>query len=349
MLKALYTLINFFFKDRKIARIWGVDVMLYGAVPPLLFILVMKIFTAMIPETAKDGDFIGFLVTFIVSISVIAVYAFLFFAALTAHELAHIRVGAKYGIKAKKIFLTPLGGLAFISNSKEATNPQAELNMALAGPACSAALAGITAVLSLVPFLNSNLLSFFCTLNLALAVFNLIPAYPMDGGRILRAILATRSDPYQSTVTVLRIGIFLFLCVFSPIGILTDYKSLLFIGLFFGIVCTLDLITIKRALRDHFIIDTRKWEDILKESYSADQIKLVLSELESFPKIPFLVICEALSELTHNEVRYDYRSCRECTSEDPLCYRYADSMKMLKEKETLELDKKVYSSCTPDE
>ena len=124
-------------------------------------------------------------------------------------------------MKVRNITLMPLGGLAQMEEIPE--NPGQELRIALAGPlvnfAIAALLIGIGAVLSLqaivsVPELFASLgsaswqgqLAYLTMANLALGLFNLIPAFPMDGGRILRALLAMKLDYGKATAIAARIG-----------------------------------------------------------------------------------------------------------------------------------------------
>ena len=124
------------------------------------------------------------------------VISLLFFGSIVLHELAHALVAKGYGMRVRTITLFALGGVAQIE--KEAATPAAEFWMGFAGPIMSAAvgvLCGLLVTLwdagtpasSLSP-LVAILLS-LSSLNFMLAVFNLIPGFPLDGGRILRAIL----------------------------------------------------------------------------------------------------------------------------------------------------------------
>jgi Zn-dependent protease len=115
----------------------------------------------------------------------------LVFASVLAHELAHSLVAMKQGEKVRSITLFILGGVAQIT--EEPKKPQKEFFMALVGPMSSFALALLFFVLSLLlegvsgPLTASA--SYLAVINLALGVFNLLPGFPMDGGRVLRSIL----------------------------------------------------------------------------------------------------------------------------------------------------------------
>lgn len=115
----------------------------------------------------------------------------LFFASVLFHELAHSLVAIKQGEKVRSISLFLLGGVAQIT--KEPEKPMREFFMALVGPVSSLALALVFFVLSLIfkavskPIAAST--SYLALINAMLAVFNLLPGFPMDGGRVLRSII----------------------------------------------------------------------------------------------------------------------------------------------------------------
>ncbi|WP_283135375.1 site-2 protease family protein [Rhizohabitans arisaemae] len=116
--------------------------------------------------------------------------ATVFFASLLAHELAHALVARGRGIKVKSVTLWMLGGVTELDG--EAPTPRAELEISAAGPLTSLAIA-VVAFGALVPLSGPRLLlvalGWFALINAVLGVFNLLPAAPMDGGRILHAVL----------------------------------------------------------------------------------------------------------------------------------------------------------------
>ncbi|MBK9032566.1 MAG: site-2 protease family protein [Myxococcales bacterium] len=126
------------------------------------------------------------------------------FASVLLHELGHAVVARRRGVAIGGIELSFLGGAAQMSQlPRSATD---EIAIALAGPAVSLALAGLG--LGLGALTGSGALATFGWINLVLAVFNLIPALPMDGGRVLRALLSFRADYVRATdqaVTVARV------------------------------------------------------------------------------------------------------------------------------------------------
>jgi len=133
----------------------------------------------------------------------------LFFASVVAHELAHSLVGRANGIPVTSITLFIFGGLAMMT--REAAHPKAELKMAAAGPICSAVIGGICFLIWSfspgMPPLVAQMVLWLMVMNFALAVFNLIPGFPLDGGRIFRAAIWRRSGDFRrSTRIATRVG-----------------------------------------------------------------------------------------------------------------------------------------------
>jgi Zn-dependent protease/predicted transcriptional regulator len=133
----------------------------------------------------------------------------LFFASVVAHELAHSLVGRANDIPVTSITLFIFGGLAMMT--REAAHPKAELKMAAAGPICSAVIGGICFLIWSfspgMPPLVAQMILWLMVMNFALAVFNLIPGFPLDGGRIFRAAIWRRSGDFRrSTRIATRVG-----------------------------------------------------------------------------------------------------------------------------------------------
>lgn len=127
----------------------------------------------------------------------------IFFASVLAHELAHSLVGRREGIPAKSITLFFFGGIAHIE--KEASRPTSELRMAAAGPLCSIALAGIFYGIALLSSGNEYVAAstgWLAFINGILAIFNMIPGFPLDGGRVLRSIIWLITGNYMRATRV---------------------------------------------------------------------------------------------------------------------------------------------------
>lgn len=131
----------------------------------------------------------------------------LLFASIVAHELAHALAARRYGIATNEILLMPLGGVAKIAG--EPKNGGQEVVIALAGPLMSLALAGIAALgaslAAPIPLLHGPLVA-LAKANAMLGLFNLLPAFPMDGGRVLRGLLRKRSGMLQATRTAVKVA-----------------------------------------------------------------------------------------------------------------------------------------------
>jgi Zn-dependent protease len=141
------------------------------------------------------------------------VFIVLLFACVVLHEFGHIAAARRYGIGTPEVTLLPIGGVA--SLQRLPSDPSQELVVALAGPAVNLVI-GLLLIAAIGPAHladlmqidnpNLSLVSRLAVANIFLAVFNLIPAFPMDGGRVLHALVAMRVGGPRATEIAARIG-----------------------------------------------------------------------------------------------------------------------------------------------
>ncbi len=179
----------------KIGSAWGIPIELH-----FTFILLIL---AVLALSVFSQEFYTFF---------IVLFLFIF---VVFHELAHSVVARRYGIKVRKIVLYPIGGVSEIEEIPD--NPSQEWRMAVAGPLTSLVLGISLLVVSLIltPQLLPAVITFQVTgnflfdlaiLNVLLGIFNLIPAFPMDGGRVFRALLAERMKYSDATRYAVNLG-----------------------------------------------------------------------------------------------------------------------------------------------
>jgi len=225
----------------KIARVAGIDVKIHATF--LLLIIWIGVSYYMVEGTlaaAVNG----------------IIYLLALFLCVVLHEFGHALVARRYGIKTPDITLLPIGGVARLERMPE--KPNEELRVALAGPSVNLVIAALLAValyvsgdlqsLNMFNMTGGSLLQRMLPVNLFLALFNLIPAFPMDGGRVARAMLASRMEYTQATQVAATLGqVIAFF--FGLIGLFSN-PFLVFIALFIymGASQEASMVQVKSAL-----------------------------------------------------------------------------------------------------
>jgi len=182
-----------------VGKIVGIDLKIH---PTFVFLLIWVGFYALF----SGGT--------IATMSMEILFILALFLSVVLHELGHALAARGFGIKTQDITLLPIGGVARLEKMPE--DPKEELVVSLAGPSVNVVIAGLlfgvllltgTFALPLeISVLMDNFWVRLLSVNLSLMIFNLIPAFPMDGGRVLRALLALRMDYVKATGIAANIG-----------------------------------------------------------------------------------------------------------------------------------------------
>ncbi len=168
-----------------------------------------------------------------------AIYVLALFASVLLHEFGHTFVASRYGIRTLEIVMFPIGG---VSRPERAPKPREELWVALAGPLVNLLLAiallgwvalqqGFVTLAQLREPTDANLAQRIAVGNLLLFAFNLLPAYPMDGGRILRSLISLRRPEEEATRIAAGAGQSLAILM-GLLGLLYGNFLLVFVALF---------------------------------------------------------------------------------------------------------------------
>ena len=183
-----------------VGRLFGVQVLVHATFPLLLIYVALE-------SLAASHD--------IHRATQMVVLTLLMFGCVLAHEFGHVLTARRFGCQTRNVTILPIGGVANLESLPE--KPWQELLMAAAGPLVNAAI-----VLALLPIVGlkvllsstandpdallDNLPLMLMAANVFMAVFNLLPAFPMDGGRMLRALLAMRISYVRATQIAARVG-----------------------------------------------------------------------------------------------------------------------------------------------
>ncbi|MBI5031391.1 MAG: site-2 protease family protein [Chloroflexi bacterium] len=207
----------------KIGRVAGIDLYMHAT---FLLLIAFVGFSHWLEEQTIAAVLSG--IAFILAL----------FVCVVLHEYGHALTARRFGITTRDITLLPIGGVARLERMPE--DPKQELFVALAGPAVNVVIAallfGILVMTNTIEAIDGltvtrgSFIERLMIVNVSLVVFNLIPAFPMDGGRVLRALLAMRLDYTQATQWAATLGQGIAL-IFGFIGFFTN-PFLVFIALF---------------------------------------------------------------------------------------------------------------------
>ena len=194
-------------------------------------------------------------------------FVFAIFGCIVLHELGHALMARHFSIGTRDITLYPIGGVASLERIPR--RPSHELAIALAGPAVNVVIAAALFVLLLVAGIGTQGLLFSLTggtflvsllvVNVALVVFNMLPAFPMDGGRVLRAFLAMRLPYLRATEIAVRVGQAVAI-VLGLMGLFTG-GTLLFVALFVFLAAQAELSMARHneLVRSSSFVDAASW------------------------------------------------------------------------------------------
>jgi Zn-dependent protease len=242
----------------RIGRLFGIPILIHysfilviplfawiiGSQITLTTDMLNEIFLVPVDTTLITTGYIPYLLGTIVALGL--------FAGVLVHELAHSLVARKKGIRINSITLMIFGGIATMEEG--VPDPKAELPMALVGPIASLVVGLVcSGIVYTVPAVTTNpavagvlifIFGYLGVLNIILFAFNLLPAFPMDGGRVLRAWLAKRMPLHRATKIAADIGKG-FAIVFGLIGLFFFSPFLILIALFIYIGASMESTAVK--------------------------------------------------------------------------------------------------------
>ena len=211
-------------RSLKIGSVYGIGIFLHWT----FLLLIAAIFAYFYVQSQSVGA----------AVSGIGLILAVFFCVIL-HELGHALTARRFGVPTRSITLYPIGGLARLERIP--AEPMKEFWIAIGGPAVNIVIASGLALLLLatggtfapgaLQSPGQHLIASLMWINAVLAGFNLLPAFPMDGGRVLRALLALRQDYAQATQTAANVGQAMAI-LFGLVGIMWFNPVLLFIALF---------------------------------------------------------------------------------------------------------------------
>jgi Zn-dependent protease/CBS domain-containing protein len=288
-----------------LGRIMGIRLMVHWT----FFLLIAWV---VLVEYSRGNTISGILLT--------TVYILSIFACVVLHEMGHALMARKFYVPTKKITLLPIGGVASLQRIPE--QPKQELLVAVAGPLVNVIIAAI-----IFPFLDpltsyipeeeasgafaaitmDNFWFALFSINIILVLFNLIPAFPMDGGRMLRSILAMKMNRLKATHIASSIGQFLAVLFFFAGLFFNPFLLLIGVFVFFGARGENIMVQQYEILRGHHV-----HEAMLTglQTFEPDTpIKEITQQILSSCDDTFLVVEneETIGWVTRNEIIKELR------------------------------------------
>jgi Zn-dependent protease/predicted transcriptional regulator len=237
-------------------RLFGVDIRIHLT---FLFLLAFVWFTQSVTMGASGA---------VRGMALVAII----FGCVVLHELGHALVARRSGVLVRSIILLPIGGVTLMDDTDPRNDPARDIPIAVAGPLVNLAIAAVSGVFILMflpqvklwgsPFVHAgNLPRALFWGNVFLGGFNLLPAYPMDGGRILRALFAERMDYVRATRLAVTVGqgfamLFIFLGVWNT--------WLMLIGFFLFVGAQLE----DRSVLFQSVLESVRMEDVMLTGFS---------------------------------------------------------------------------------
>jgi Zn-dependent protease/CBS domain-containing protein len=326
----------------KIGRAFGIDIKVHWT-----FFLLLLFFAFLGFRDA--GNVLGALVTALVIVAL--------FLCVLLHEFGHSLVAQRLGLEVPDITLLPIGGLARLKTLPD--KPADEVKIAVAGPLVNVVLAPI--FFGVAFLLGTDLLApsspfggldsvgevvvYLGYINVALAVFNLIPAFPMDGGRVLRGLLATRLGPVRATDISSAVGQF-FALVFFFVGLLINpFLILIAVFIFFGASGEAQMVRQRETMRGLSVSDvmgTKRRTETVTPYHNFGQVldAVIHGYQEDFPvvsedgKLVGMITRSEILSAAHSPGRY--ASVRDLMKTDvptisPGADLFADGYRILQE------------------
>jgi len=233
------------------------------------------------------------------------------FTCVVLHEFGHALAALRFGVKTRDITLYPIGGVARLERIPE--NPVQELVIAIAGPLVNIVIVAILLAMGTVlpehiedpsALVKSSILSRLLLVNTSLVIFNLLPAFPMDGGRIFRAFLALFMDYAQATRIAASVGQ-LMAIIFVFVG-LSGNTMLLFIAFFVWLGASSEATSVEQRVllksslvRDAMLIN---YETVSDQSTIESVIQLLLKGSQSEFPVHQALTGEPLGVLSRNMI-----------------------------------------------